>query len=356
MRADGRRVLLVCPQSTGGIGRHVAMLARELRRNGEHVTVAAPADTAARFAFAAAADELVELDAGRLAPAAARRLRRLVSGHDVVHAHGVRVAALCAAVGARPLVSSWHNAPLGRAARRLVHASLERVSARRSAVVLGASADLVERARRAGAVDARLCPVVTPLPREPVAEPATPPIVLAVARLHRQKRIDLLVEAAAPWRDRPDGVRVVVAGDGPLRESLVDRARRAHAPVEFLGAVEDVRPLLRRATVVALTSDWEARALVAQEALAAGVPLVATRVGGIPELVGDAAVLVPPGDAGALRAALERVLADRPLREWLRTAGRARAATWPDAAAMTSVVRASYDVATGSARDARDAP
>ncbi|MYW05136.1 glycosyltransferase, partial [Streptomyces sp. SID3343] len=74
----------------------------------------------------------------------------------------------------------------------------------------------------------------------------------------------------------------------------------------------------------------EARALVAQEALRTGVPLVATAVGGVPELVGDAAILVPYDDADALSAAIAGVLADPARRAELAEAGPVQAATWPD--------------------------
>lgn len=346
MPGEPRRILLVCPESTGGIGRHVAMLGRQLRLRGEHVTIAAPASTIARLSLADAAHDAVAIDAGRPSAAVDRALRRLTGGHDVVHAHGVRASAACAIASRTPLVSTWHNAPLGNAGRRTLHAALERISARRSGVVLGASADLVARARTAGARAAMLCPVVTPLPAAARREPARPPIVLAIARLHPQKRIDLLVDASAGWGGRADGARVVIVGDGPLRRTLEQQAHSKQAPVEFVGASDDVTRWLSRATVVALPSDWEARALVAQEALSAGVPLVATRVGGIPELVGDAAVLVPAGDADSLRRALEQVLGDATLREQLSTAGPVRAATWPDAGAMTDVVVSAYDEVT----------
>jgi glycosyltransferase involved in cell wall biosynthesis len=80
---------------------------------------------------------------------------------------------------------------------------------------------------------------------------------------------------------------------------------------------------------VVVTSDWEARALLVQEALTAGRPLVATAVGGLPELVGDAALLVPPGDPAALAAAVGRVLADPAFAAELGRRGRERAAGWP---------------------------
>jgi glycosyltransferase involved in cell wall biosynthesis len=166
--------------------------------------------------------------------------------------------------------------------------------------------------------------------------------VLTVARLHPQKRLDLLVAAAASWPPGPDRPRFLVAGDGPLLEALQRQARAARAPVTFLGARDDVMSLLADADVVAMTSDWEARPLVAQEALCAGVPLVATDVGGVRDLVGEAALLVPPGDVAALSDGIRRVLTDQVLRERLTRRGPVQAATWPTVEEMVDELVATY--------------
>ena len=317
-------------------------VAEGLLRRGHDVTVSAPGTTLNRLGLerlgldpdlGEGTLQQVALPLGR--PAAARELRRiraLAGEHDVIHAQGVRVGAQLALARVAPLVVTWHNAPLGSSARHLVHSALERLSARRSVLVLGASADLVARARAAGARDARLLSVATPM-QPPMgvtrAELHRPPIVLAVARLHRQKRLDVLVEVAARWPATADRPRFLVAGDGPLLEQLRASARETDAPVTFLGARDDVPSLLADADVVVLASDWEARPLVAQEALRAGVPLVATDVGGVRDLVGTAAVLVPPGDPGALARGIRRVLEEPDLRARLASGGPARAAQWP---------------------------
>lgn len=337
------RVLQVVPESTGGIGAHVRMLTQELRRRGHQLTLAAPAATLARLAPASAAAVEVALPVGSLSatPGLRRRLRDLADEHDVTHAHGVRAAAQAAVSVGGPLVVTWHNAPLGGPLRHALHAALEQVGARRSAVVLGASPDLVERARVAGSRDARLCelpaPSVAGSGQDRAGTHRGRPTVLAIGRLHPQKRLDLLIAAAAGWETRADAPEVVIAGDGPLADSLREQVRRTHAPVRFLGQVSDVGPLLDSADVVALPSDWEARPFVAQEALRAGVPLVATDVGGVRHLVGDAAVLVPPDDAVALRRGIEAVLDSSQLRERLRTEGPRRAATWPSVADMVTM-------------------
>jgi glycosyltransferase involved in cell wall biosynthesis len=229
-----------------------------------------------------------------------------------------------------PVVVSWHNVVEGR-----LGAVLEKVAARRAAVSLAASADLLARARAAGGSDVRLAPVAPPAPRPTGADLGLgSPLVLAVGRLHRQKGYDVLLRALPLLGDAV----VAVAGDGPLADVL-----RAQAPqVHWLGRRDDVGDLYAAADVVVLPSLWEARSLTAQEALLAGTPLVATAVGGLPALVGDGAVLVPPGDAEALGAAVRRLLDDPAEAAALAARGRAVAAAWPDEADAVAQAAALY--------------
>ncbi|HVW80174.1 MAG TPA: glycosyltransferase family 4 protein, partial [Mycobacteriales bacterium] len=136
--------------------------------------------------------------------------------------------------------------------------------------------------------------------------------------------------------------QVVVAGEGPQRAALQSQIEESRAPVRLLGARSDVGDLLRAADVVALPSVWEARSLVAQEALRTGVPLVTTAVGGVPELVGEAALLVPVGDAAALGDAIDRLLADPGLAARLSELGRVQAATWPTLEESVAELAATY--------------
>ena len=338
----GLRVLLVLGTATGGVGQHVHGLEARLRAAGVDVRVACPPSTQAVFGFA----RHVPLEVGsRPSPVrdarAVRALRRQRA--DVVHAHGLRAGALAALAGLplsrgrragrRPLVVTWHNAQLtgGRAG-----GLLERLVARRADVTLAASDDLAARARALGATDVRLAPVAAPALVRTGRDPDLgSPLVLAVGRLHPQKGYDVLLDAVAQLGD----VVVAVAGDGPLEAAL-----RARAPgVRWLGRRTDVADLLAAADVVVLPSRWEARSLTAQEALRAGRPLVATAVGGLPELVGDGALLVPPGDAAALAAAVRRLLDDPAAAAELAARGAARAATWPTEDDTARQVAAVYD-------------
>jgi glycosyltransferase involved in cell wall biosynthesis len=133
---------------------------------------------------------------------------------------------------------------------------------------------------------------------------------LFVGRLSPEKGVDTLIDAAAmtPY------VRVKIAGDGPMRAELESRARAVGAAnVEFLGRVEHARvlELMRDASAVVVPSrGQEPFGLTAVEAAAVGVPVVASNVGGLPEIVdeGVTGVLVAPSDAGALAAALTKDL------------------------------------------------
>jgi glycosyltransferase involved in cell wall biosynthesis len=175
------------------------------------------------------------------------------------------------------------------------------------------------------------------------------PLVLSVGRLHRQKRHDLLIDVAARWAGRAEGSTaldpvpaVVIAGSGPEYVPLAARILTSHAPVTLAGHRGDVSDLLGAADLAVVTSDWEARQLFAQEALRAGVPLVSTAVGGLPELIGDAAAFVPPNNPDAFDAAVRTLLDNRDARADLARRGLARAATWPTEAETAARVAAVY--------------
>ncbi|MGY1831989.1 glycosyltransferase family 4 protein [Geodermatophilus sp. SYSU D01180] len=364
----GRRVAEVLATSTGGVGTHLRSVLPALAGAGAEVTVCGPAATDALFGFSAAARFTpVEISAG-LDPLADTRavlaLRRAATGAELVHAHGLRaglVAAAAARTGARrPLVVTLHNAlPERSGPLRRVLAAAERATVRAADVVLAASGDLADNARRLGARDVRVAPVSAPaLPparrsrdevRAGLGLVDGRPLVLAVGRLHPQKGYDVLLDAAASWAGEPPPL-VAIAGDGPLEAELSARIAARRLPVTLLGRRDDVADLLAAADLVVLPSRWEARSLTAQEALRAGTPLVATRTGGLPELLGDAALLVPPGDAAALAGAVTALLADPARAAALAEAGRAQAAGWPDEAATARTLAAVYRELLGPPR------
>jgi glycosyltransferase involved in cell wall biosynthesis len=163
----------------------------------------------------------------------------------------------------------------------------------------------------------------------------------------------VLIDAAGRWRDLRPAPVTVIAGSGPSYMVLAQRASERRARLNLLGHRNDVPDLLAGADIAVVTSDWEARQLFAQEALRAGVALVTTAVGGLPGLVGDAAVLIPPGDVDALDAAVRELLADPTLRADYAARGPKRATTWPDEDDTVTDVRAAYAQATKTARAGR---
>jgi glycosyltransferase involved in cell wall biosynthesis len=352
-------VALLLASSTGGVGQHVRSVVRGLVAAGADVLVCGPAATQEQFDFTGvgARFQPVEIPASPT-PGDARAVlavrRALAAARvDVVHAHGLR-AGLVAVLArpAAPLVVTWHNAVLAGGLRGGVSRLAERLVARGARVALGASADLVDRARALGAADARLAPVAAPTLPAPRRRPAAvraefgvrpgQPLIVSVGRLHPQKRYDVLIDAAARWRTRTPPPVVVIAGSGPAYLSLAARISAARAPVTLLGHRTDVADLLAGADLAVVTSDWEARQLFAQEALRAGVPLVATAVGGLPELVGDAATLVAAGDVDAVDAAVRGLLDDPDARAELGRRGAERAATWPTEADTVDALAALY--------------
>lgn len=145
---------------------------------------------------------------------------------------------------------------------------------------------------------------------------------LYAGRLAQEKGIDKLLEAADIAR-----LHVIVAGDGPMRERLRERFPNA----EFVGHLEPagVRSLLRHARAAVLPSTCVENApLAVLEAMASGVPVIATAVGGVPELLDDGVegLLVPPGDVAALQKALVRLASNPDYGKSLGAAGRSRAA------------------------------
>lgn len=366
---EGRRVVEVLATSAGGVGTHVRALLPTLREAGADVGVCGAPATEELFGFTASGADFTPVGISNgLAPVADARavlqLRRAVAGADLVHAHGLRAGLVAAAAlglrgprrlsGARPpLVLTLHNA-LQEGGGRLRGAlqALERVTVRGADLVLAVSSDLAANARSAGARDVRVAPALAPpLPpaqrsraevRAELGVAEGRPLVVAVGRLHPQKGYDVLLDALGRWTGSDTPPLVAVAGDGPLHDELAARIDAERLPVVLLGRRGDVPDLLGAADVCVLPSRWEGSPFTAQEALRAGTPLVSTRAGGIPELVGEAADLVPVGDAPALAEALERVLTDPAHAAALAEAGRRQAAGWPDEAGAGRRVVAVY--------------
>jgi glycosyltransferase involved in cell wall biosynthesis len=139
-------------------------------------------------------------------------------------------------------------------------------------------------------------------------------VIGAIAVLRPQKALSTLLEACATLRSSHPDLRVLIAGDGEERESLERLARTLglERTVDFLGLRNDVPDVLAALDVSVSSSDYEGTPLALMESMEAGVPIVATRVGGTPDLIDDGVhgLLVPPRDPGALAAAVGELLAD----------------------------------------------
>jgi glycosyltransferase involved in cell wall biosynthesis len=268
---------------------------------------------------------------GALVPAMlgsfARAARRAARGADLVHAHWLPAGAVALTTGKPFVVQLWGtDVELARRAKPLARRVLGRAR-----LVLCASNALAEAADELGAREVRVVPSGVELP-ESVGEPADPPEVLFVGRLSPEKGILELVQAA-------DGMELVVAGDGPLRDRVPQA--RGFVPHYELG------PLYERAAVVAVPSHREGFGVACLEAMAHGRPVVASAVGGLLDLVvdGETGLLVTPRDVPALRAALERLLGDEELRKRLGAAARERVRerfSWP---AVTDATIEAYEAA-----------
>lgn len=250
----------------------------------------------------------------------ARAARRAALAADLVHAHWLPSALPALATGKPFVVQLWgSDVELARRAPWALRWLL-----RRARLVLCPSQALAVTARELGAREVRIVPSGVDLP-ENVAAPVEPPHVLYVGRLSEEKGVHELLEATA-------GIPRVIVGDGSLRSAVPETV--GFVPPSMLG------PYYERSSVVVCPSRREGYGVVAREAMAHGRPVVAAAVGGLVDAVEDGVtgLLVPPRDAAALRAAIERLLGDADLRRRLGDAAREAARrdfSWSAATAGT---------------------
>jgi glycosyltransferase involved in cell wall biosynthesis len=296
---------------------------------------------------------------GAIDPRALFRLARVLRTErtDVVHTHGhfaVNVLARIAAriVGARVLShmhiqNAFRSGP-GRRAQIAIDNATARLCFSLVAVSDATRADLI----RQGYPDRRLITIHNGIEPAPSVNPVRlvdGPTVVEVARLARVKGQHVLLAALA----QVDASAIFVGRDlehgGAYERELHAEAESAGVSdrVVFAGYRDDVAALLSGCDVFCLPSFAEGLPLVVLEAMAQGKPVVATPVGGTPELVvdGETGVLVPPGDADALARALTELLADPPRAARMGEAGRARVLAEFSAAAMVERVLGLYAAA-----------
>ncbi len=333
------RALFVCPNlDGGGAERHWSILVARLRLHGIQVSVATLDGRGQFFSQMeqSGVPAVCFADRGRRAPVAALRSLR-ASGADVIvtrgtSAHGLGM--LATRTGSTKWVVNWHRPdglpllprralilrrilPLAAAVIAVSDSQISELCAlgvRKEAIqVIHNGTDVrdasIERSRIRRELD--------------VSEPDV--VVLLAGRLETQKRVDLFIESIALAQRDDSSIVGLVAGDGPLERQLRVQAAATGADVRFLGRREDMPEIIAASDALAVTSEREALPYIILEAMAGGLPIVATSVGAIPEVVtSGVGITVPPGDPHAFASALRELAADSGLRSILGAGGQAR--------------------------------
>jgi glycosyltransferase involved in cell wall biosynthesis len=282
-----------------------------------------------------------------LDPRLALRVRRATRKADLVHTHLVH-ADVYGALGARRLVSTKHNDDPFRAGPfRLVERALARKASTVIAITRALARFQVERvglpAGKVEVIHYGLDDLPQPWGANAADDvPEGARILLAVSRLEPQKGIDVAVRALPEVLATQRDAHLVVLGEGPQRAQLEQLATSLGVPVHLPGRVPDVAAWLRRADLLVHPARWEGFGLALLEAMLASLPVVATNVSSIPEIVvdGETGVLVPPNDPSALAGAISRTL-DHP--GDLGQRGRARAREEFSVARMADRTLAVYE-------------
>ena len=369
------RVTYVSTLTEGGPVSHLLNLAPRVAEAGAHVRVLCGSDEVAdRVRSLGLAAEAFPLRS-KTDVASAARLWPQLRGTDVVHTQDRRALLLCGAVvrtatGAQ-LVHTYHGLPeelVGMPGRPdahpagsplraawLLHGHLrfESLLAHLGTVVVPSRAlamFLISRgfpASRVHAVPSRI-----DIRRTEPAMPHQPVRIATAARLETHKGIDVLLDACARLNRSTPPVHLDIYGDGSLRADLEQRAISSRLDVTFHGNVSDVRDRLLGADIFVLPSRGENLPITILEAMAVALPVVASRVGGIAELVDDGVSgrLVEPDDVAALAQALTPLVADPHQRAAMGRAGVARVAARFDAAQAGAEMVALYEQQLASRR------
>jgi glycosyltransferase involved in cell wall biosynthesis len=325
------RVLHVVRPATGGIRQHVLSLLNGLNPAQVVNSLAAPPKFLVGISDCPNLYASIPLKiAAGLSPVFDLRTARRLAGlqpqfSDIVHAHGVRAAWVAALARRRrpfPLLFTAHNMVERSVPARLGISFIGRhctqVLAVSEAVAGSIAACGVPRAKIKvipNGIDAEFFRPASNSRAEARAAFSlsdTAFVVAAAARFSPEKGLDTLIQAA---RQRKN-MTFLLAGDGPLRNTF---AQDLPSNVKLLGRLDDILPLLAAADVFAMPSRREGQGIAALEAMAAGVPIAASNVGGLAEMLtdGQTALLVPPNDPDVLAAALSRLQSDSRLRQTL---------------------------------------
>jgi phosphatidylinositol alpha-mannosyltransferase len=352
------RILQACPyawDAPGGVQVHVRELADHLAGRGHEVLIVAPADARTADRDVRVVGRPVRIPYGgkvapiSFSPGSWRRIRETlrVFEPDVVHAHeplSPSTSMLVVRAATTPVVATFHAghdrsrlmsaaAPLLRSTFRKLDAriAVSRAAAAFLATAFRAPVEIVPNGIDAGRWARHAV--------EPIAGLPPGRRILWASRLDPQKGFPLLVRAFATLAGEIEDAQLVVVGDGRDRHAVDALPPAIRERVTMVGAVPnaDLPPYHAAADVfVAAATGHESFGVILVEALAAGLPVVATDIAGYREVVRDAidGILVPPGDAAALAAAVGRVLREPELAARLAAAGPSRAAafSWDEVA------------------------
>lgn len=327
------RILHVLRAPVGGLFRHVYDLALEQTVRGHAVGVIADRTTGGENAERALAALSAKLKLGvsripmsRHAGFSDVAAARYVTTHarqlnaSVVHGHGAKGGAF-ARLGAGETLRAYtpHGGSLHFSRANpvgLAYLSVERILLKKTDLALFeseyAKTVFEQKIGVASGVSAVVHNGVRPEEFEQVAPEANAADVLFVGELRKLKGVDILIEAMALLKSRGQMLRVVVVGDGPDRDAFVSlaKARGLDTQITFAGAMS-ARTAFAKGRILVVPSRAESLPYIVLEGIAAGMPVIAAKVGGIPEIFGpDSGALVPPGDAAALADAIRSQISE----------------------------------------------
>jgi N-acetyl-alpha-D-glucosaminyl L-malate synthase BshA len=263
-------------------------------------------------------------------------IARMAKGCDLIHTHFTVSTAAALATQAwhrLPVVATVHGSDIFQVPKLPLGAAFTRNTLRRSTAVTTVSAALREACLALGVPAAQVSVVSNSVDTDTYAPPPAgaiderEPVVLFVGSLIARKGVDTLVRAMADVSAVLPGYRLVLVGDGPEQDNLAALASSLGigGAVEFPGFLSqaEVAHWMQRARLFVLPSNEEGQGVVLLEAMASGTPVVASHVGGIPEVMADGTgCLTPPGDVQAMARQMLAILADPARWQQFSRAGR----------------------------------